>query len=157
MGRVLDSSAGRYAAAVSDENAVLESLGDWLAEGASEVEPGSQTRAFAYSLLNEPSPVWQDVLREISAAVPEGIVLGQVSFTRAGMAPGELSEWSLAADGVVTDIDNTVALLKQLQAALEISGLFRDVEVLPQGSTTFTYKGRKLAGTIRFELGAKLE
>jgi Tfp pilus assembly protein PilN len=136
---------------------VLESLNDWLAESATEIDPGAQTRLYTYSLINETSPVWGDVLRDLSAVVPEGIVLTQLAFNRAGMSPGEHSEWSLIANGVVADTDNTVALLKQMEGALEASGLFRDVEVLPQGSTAFTYKGKKIAGAIRFELGARLE
>ena len=156
-GRVLHSSADRYQDAVSTENMVLESLDNWLAEGAAEAVPGSQSRALAYSLLSESSPVWQDILREVSSVVPEGIVLDQMSFTRADVMSGEFSEWSLTATGVVTDMDNTVALLKQVEDALEASRLFRDVEVLPQGSVAYTYRGRKIAGAIRFELGAKLE
>ncbi|MGD9140416.1 MAG: pilus assembly protein PilM [bacterium] len=156
-GRVLSSSAARYANAAETESLVLESLAGSLAESAGEAEPGSQTRAYAYTLLNEASPVWEDVLREISSVVPEGIVLTQMSFNRTALSPGERSEWTFAASGVVVDTDNTVLLLRQIEDALEASGLFRDVEVLPQGSTAFTYKGDRLTGAIRFELGARLE
>jgi hypothetical protein len=156
-GRVLNSNASHYAEVVGTENLVLESLSDWLAEGTTQVDPASQTRSYTYSLINETSPVWGDILRELSTLVPEGIVLTQLSFNRAAMSPGEHSEWGVSATGVVVDTDNTVALLKQMEGAFEASGLFRDVEVLPQGSTAFTYKGRKVTGAIRFELGATLE
>ena len=106
---------------------------------------------------NERPPVWQDVLMEITNAVPRGIVFDQMSFTRAELQPGEPSEWTLSATGVVTDMDDTVILLKQMEEALETSGLFRRVEVLPQGSTSMTYRGNILSGAIRFELGAVLE
>lgn len=156
-GRVLSSSAARYSDAARTESLVLESLGDWLADGAGEIEPGSQTRSYAYSLISETSPVWEDVLQEISVVVPEGIVLTQMSFNRTALEPGEHSQWTFAASGVVADTGNTVVLLRQIEDAMEASGLFRDVEVLPQGSTAFTYKGRKITGAIRFELGAGLE
>ena len=155
--RVLDSSAERYAAALSTETMVLESMSEWLAGSEAEVNPEMQTRTGAFSLLNEPAPVWKHILMEITNAVPEGIVLDQLAFIREADSPGAYSEWSLSASGVVTDIDNTADLLRQMEAAMETSPLFMNVEVLPEGSTTFTYEGVKLAGAIRFTLGASLE
>jgi hypothetical protein len=155
--RVLDSSARQYAGAVRTETVALESISEWLAEGDDVVDPEVHTWTHAFSLLNEPAPAWGDVLMEITGAVPEGIVFDHMAFTRAAAAPGMYSEWTLAASGVVTDMDNTAVLLKQIEEALETSRLFTRVEVLPEGSTTFTYEGRTLAGAVRFELGAILE
>ena len=156
-GRVLESNADRYADALGTENLVLESIGDWLAADGVGIDPELETRAYAFSLVSERPPVWQDVLMEITNAVPRGIVFDQMSFTRAELRPGEPSEWTLSATGVVTDMDDTVLLLKQMEEALDTSGLFRRVEVLPQGSTSMTYGGNILSGAIRFELGAVLE
>lgn len=156
-GRVLSSNAARYAEVVRTENLVLESLSNRLTEGAAESDPAYQTRSYTYSLLHETPPVWGGILRELSTVIPEGIVLTRLDFNRAATAPGEHSEWEVSATGVVTDTDSTVALLKQMEGALDASGLFRDVEVLPQGSTEFTYRGNRIAVAIHFELGARLE
>jgi Tfp pilus assembly PilM family ATPase len=156
-GRVLKSSAEQYARAVSAENMVLESIGEWLAADDAGVDPEVQTRTYAFSLLNEPAPVWEDVLMELTNVVPEGIVLTQVAFSRVDMSPGEYSEWSLLASGVVADMDNTAILLKQMGEAMETSRLFSQVEVLPEGTATITYEGKELAGVIRFEIEAILE
>jgi len=155
--RMLNSSARQYDGAVGTENIVLESISEWLAAGDAVVDPEVQAWMHAFSLLNEPAPAWGDVLMEITGAVPEGIVFDNVAFTRAAVSPGMYSEWTLSASGVVTDMDNTAALLKQVEDALETSRLFTRVEVLPEGSTTFTYGGKTLTGAVRFELGAMLE
>ncbi len=155
--RAFDTAADRYARAVAAENAVLESVGERLAEGAGEAETAVETRTIAYSMLDEVSPVWPDVLREIGNCVPEGVVLEQLSFSRTSAPPGEFSEWTLAADGVVIDVNNTATLLTRMRENLETSDLFRDVDVLPQGSTASRHEGDMLAGAIRFELGAELE
>jgi type IV pilus assembly protein PilM len=156
-GRVLSSNADHYAEVVGTENLVLASISNLHAEGTTDADPTSQARSYAYSLVHETSPAWGDILRELSTVIPEGIVLSRLDFNRAAMPAGEHSEWEIWVTGVVTDTDNTVALLKQMERALEASGLFRDVEVLPQGATAFTYRGEEIAVAIHFELGARLE
>jgi Tfp pilus assembly PilM family ATPase len=155
--RVLDSSARQYEAAVEAESAVLESMKQWRVPEAANPASGANERSHAFSLLNEPSPVWRDVLMEISRAVPEGVVFDDVTFNRTPASPGMYSEWTLSASGVVTDMDNTTALLMQVEDALEDSPLFASVEILPEGLMTLTYEGRTLTEAVRFELEAALE
>ena len=156
-GRALESSGDRYEEAIEMERHVLESVNTWLAADGGEIAPVLQTRDYIFSLIDEPAPLWRDVMMELSRSIPPGIILDQVSFSKSGEVPGDHPQWSISATGLVVNMEQTVELLRQIQDTLERSGLFSQVEVLPQGSTSFTYRGKKLDGVIRFELGAVLE
>jgi hypothetical protein len=161
----LDSTAGTYRrAAEAHRNRVSAAAGavdETAGRTSGEVlggETGSATEeaAIAYGLLVKAQPRWAETLRGVSNAIPRGVLLDNMVFSREA-ASGTTPVWRIEMRGAIVDPERAYSVLGQMKTGLNEPGPLRDVRITPLGSATIDVSGRRADGAIIFETTGVLE